>query len=81
MTKDIYQALNEVMKQVGYVQKTRSGGINYSYAGEAALIAAIRPHCVAQGIVIHPHEVKEIRHDSYVTKSGTTMNRAIVVMI
>ena len=80
MAKDIYQALNEVMKDVGYVQKERSTGINYSYAGEVALIKAIRPHFVKHGIVIHPFAVKEVHGDAYKTKGGVNMNRATVVI-
>jgi hypothetical protein len=67
MSKDIYQALNDVMQQVGYVQKQMPkggyGGVNYTYAGEAALVAAIRPHCVEHGIIVHPHEVAHVEKD------------------
>ena len=77
---DIYKALNEVMKQVGYVQKKRSSGINYSFVGEAALIEAIRPHMVEQGVIVHPHQIHELRQDSYTTRNGAVMNRTAVVM-
>jgi hypothetical protein len=46
MSENIHQAINAVMNEVGYVKKIRSAGVNYSFAGEAALIAAIRPSMV-----------------------------------
>ena len=61
MNKDIYAALNAVMQEVGYVQKKRTAGLNYTFAGEAALIAAIRPELEAQGVVVHPGQVIELR--------------------
>jgi hypothetical protein len=33
--KDIYQAINAVMNEVGYVRKVKTAGLNYSFAGEA----------------------------------------------
>jgi hypothetical protein len=78
---DIYQALNAVMHEVGYVQKKRSGGVNYSFAGEAALIEAVRPAMVAHGIVVHPHQVVELIQDTYTTSKGSVMNRTTVIMI
>ena len=80
MTKDIYQALNDVMHEVGYVQKKRAGHLNYSYAGESALIAAVRPELVKQGVVVHPGQVLELRQDTYTTSKGSVMNRTVVVM-
>jgi len=81
MTNNIYTALNEVMKQVGYVQKTKAGNLSYTYAGEAALIAAIRPHFVDNGIVVHPLEVKTINQDNYMTANNKLMNRTAVVIV
>lgn len=78
---NIYSALNEVMKQVGYVQKMKAARLNYTYAGEAALISAIRPHFVEQGIVVHPLEVKTINQDNYMTSNNNLMNRTAVIMV
>ncbi len=77
----IYQAMNEVMQAVGYVLKQSKRGLNYTYAGEAALIEAIRPHLVKHSIVVHPVEVQELHQDSYTTSKGSVMNRTAVVMI
>ena len=75
--KNIYAALNAVMKEVGYVQKQRTAGLNYSYAGEAALIAAVRPVLVDHGVVVLPSGVRELRMETYETKSGAVMNRTV----
>lgn len=49
----IYEAMNWVMTQVGYVKKQRAVGLTYSFAGEAQLIAALRPAMVEAGIVCY----------------------------
>lgn len=41
--KDIHGAIVAIMEQVGYVRKSRGANLTYAYAGEAALIAALRP--------------------------------------
>ncbi len=78
---DIYQALNAVMKVVGYVQKTDGGGLRYSFVGEAELIKAIRPAFVEHGIVVHPSTMTNVITDSYTTKNGATMNRTITSLV
>lgn len=55
MSANIYKAINEVMKEVGYVQKTGKNEYQgYRYAGEADLLAAIRPAMVKVGLVLIP---------------------------
>lgn len=81
MSENIYTAINKAMQDVGYVQKEKTQGLRYSYAGEAALIAAIRPAMVAQqitmGVVSYDLRVNE----TYTTSSGTEMNHYIVEAI
>lgn len=76
---EIFKAINAVMQEVGYVQKKRSGGVNYSFAGEAALIEAIRPELVKNGLFVFPASIRETS-DSYTTSKGATMNRAVLVI-
>lgn len=76
--KDIHEAVNAVMQEVGYVQKKRSGELRYTYAGEAALIEAIRPSMVEHGIYMHVLEVKKIYRSTYETKSGTNMFNTLI---
>lgn len=54
---DIYAALLSVYEAVEYIQKTKTGPATmgaYKYAGEADVIAAIRPAMVEAGIVVYP---------------------------
>lgn len=74
---DITQAINAVMSKVGYVQKQKAKELNYTYAGEAALIAAIRPWLVEYGIVIYPSGVSDLRVETYTTSKGSVMNHTV----
>ena len=76
---EIFKAMNQVMTQVGYVQKQRGKNLNYSYAGEAALIEAIRPAMVDNGLFVFPAAVKA-KSDTYTTARGSIMNRAVVTV-
>ncbi len=72
---NIYEAMNAVMQGVGYVQKQRSANLNYSFAGEAALIAAIRPLMVENDIVVHPAGVHDLTIEQFENKNKTLMTR------
>lgn len=76
---EIFKAINAVMNEVGYVQKKRSGGVNYSFAGEAALIEALRPEMVKNGLFVFPTAVRETM-TSYTTAKGSVMNQALLVV-
>lgn len=76
--KNINEAINAVMDEVGYVKKSKSGGLNYSFAGESALIAAIRPSMVEHGIFMYVGAVLEIRRENYTSKSGTSMINTVI---
>lgn len=77
---DIYTALHAVYSKVGYVQKEKpkAGGLNYSYASEAALIEALRPALVEAGIVMHVTQATVDMRDTYTNKQGTVMNRTCI---
>lgn len=79
--ENIYTALHAVMKEVGYVQKQSSPNLSYTYAGEAALIAAIRPSMVEYGIFVYPASIPDFRTEVYTTKSGSLMNLTRVEVI
>ena len=72
-SKNIYTAINAVMGQVGYVKKQRSPNLNYSYAGEAALISALRPEMYEQGILMFVEEVTDVTTREYQSNKGNTM--------
>jgi hypothetical protein len=76
MNEKLFQAINEVMGKVGYVQKTGyMKNQNYTYAKEGEFIAAIRPAMVEAGLVMFPSGATNITSDIYHTTSGTAMNR------
>lgn len=80
--KNIYEAMNAIMKEVGYVQKTGNfsgGGANYKYAGEADLINALRPHLIANGVVIYPSRmVPEIETNETVKTFKDNVEKKLV---
>ena len=75
--KNIHEAILGVMHEIGYVQKTRSDKLGYSYAGEAALIRALRPVMIEHGIYAHVKSITPHR-EQYKTKSDTTMNATFI---
>jgi len=72
--KNVYEAVNHVMKQVGYVQKEKAGGLAYTFAGEPALIRAIRPHMVKVGLIVYPSRMTELPAESFTSKHGSVIN-------
>ncbi len=70
---NIYQRLNEVRKQVAYIQKDKKvSGQGYMAVTHDAVTAALREHLIAQGIVIVPSLV-----ESKVTETGTTTSSGV----
>lgn len=69
--RSIYEAINAVMTEVGYVQKKKGGDIPYKFAGEAALIEALRPSMVEHGIVVYPAGVSEFKLERETSGKGT----------
>jgi hypothetical protein len=78
MTENIHTAINAIIQEVGYVKKERSGGLNYSFAGEAALIAAIRPSMVGHGVYMYVLNINDIQREQYTTAKGTAMVNTII---
>lgn len=71
--KSLAEAKVAVMSEVGYCLKTTSQGLNYTYASEAELIAALRPVLITHGITVAPVETKVAEVVRYETKRGTPM--------
>lgn len=64
--KGVASAMLAVMGEVGYVQKTGTvafGKTKYSFAGEAALIAALRPAMLKHGITVHCANVQIVSNE------------------
>lgn len=56
---NIFKKLNDVMNDLGWVEKdgTVTIGQSYKYASESAFIAAVRPLFVQYGLVFYPAEI------------------------
>ncbi len=79
---NIHQAINAIMAEVGYVQKTKTEKLNYSFAGEADLIAAIRPVMVKHGVYMSVVDISDVRIEQYETAKGTPMvNTSMIVKV
>ena len=57
MTKNIYQRLNAVMRDVSFIGKDgkAGGGMNYKFASHDAVTSAVRGPMVEHGVVYHLH--------------------------
>ena len=65
MSAKIATALHEVMAKVGYVQKTGKNAFHgYKYAGEADLLAVLRPAMVEAGLLLIPSVVEHGKFSS-----------------
>lgn len=74
--KDIHEAVVAIMHEIGYVQKQKSPNLNYTYAGEAALIAALRPVMIDHGVYCYVSKIVPTR-DTFTTAKGTQMNTTL----
>ena len=66
-----------VMKEVAYVQKkgkVGDGKYSYTYAGEAELLAQIRPAMVEHGIVMYPTTCQHVSTEEYTTARGSRVS-------
>lgn len=79
--KQIAKKLNQIMSEIGYVQKD---GINdhqkYRYVSEAGLIDKLRPIMVKHGVVAIPTVVDDDTVEIGATKFGTMQYRTRVVL-
>jgi hypothetical protein len=77
--KSLAEAMHRVMEAVDYVQKTGriTVGQGYSFAGEAAFIAKIRPELVRHGIVLAPVAMEPLVSEVFAGKSGP-QNRVVL---
>jgi len=72
---NIFEAVTAAMDEVGYVRKQRTMGLNYSYAGEAALISALRPVMVDHGVFMYVLKLDDIFQSDFETTKGSKMTR------
>jgi hypothetical protein len=63
----------QVMSEVGYCLKTKSQNLNYTYASESELIAALRPALIDHDLTVHPVGCELLESVQYETRRGGTM--------
>jgi len=52
-------AIHEVMAKVANVNKSSSKNLNYDFVSKDTVIAAVRPHMIAEGLVVYPVEMND----------------------
>jgi hypothetical protein len=78
-TLNIYQKINAVQKEIGYVQKDRNvstGGGSYKAVSHDAVTAMLRPHLVKHGIVVTTTLADECHFDQREEGSKQRLFRA-----
>jgi len=76
--KNIHEAMLEIYKSVGYVQKTKSDNLNYKFASETGFIQEIRPAMVDNGVTVSVSKMDNLTQESYTTKNGVVMMRSTI---
>lgn len=78
--KTLAEAVCRVMDKVGYVQKDKQmlGGGSYRYVSVEAVIDALRPEMIRQGLVMLPADLTPMTLEDFTNKNGTRNNRTQV---
>src|SRR5262249_4338368 len=69
-----------VMAAVPYVRKHKAEHLNYSFAGEADLIASLRPAMLAHGLTVAPIGVTVLEQGRYQTLKGGLLNHVVAAV-
>ena len=69
-----------VMAAVPYVRKHKAEHLNYSFAGEADLIASLRPAMLANGLSVAPIGVSVLEQGRYQTLKGGLLNHVVAAV-
>lgn len=76
--KKIYQAITNVMKDIGAVSKDSTNGIDgYRYRGIDAVMNALSPALIKNGVVVIP-QVLEMKREERVKKDGGGLLYSVV---
>jgi hypothetical protein len=69
-----------VMAAVPYVRKHKAEHLNYSFAGEADLIASLRPAMLENGLSVAPIGVTVLEQGRYQTLKGGLLNHVLAAV-
>lgn len=76
--KKIYQAITNVMKDIGAVSKDSTNGVDgYRYRGIDAVMNALSPALIKNGVVVIP-QVLEMKREERVKKDGSGLIYSVV---
>lgn len=76
--KNIQEAMLAIYASVGYVQKTHSQNLSYSFASETGFIQEIRPAMIENGVTVSVSKMDSLTQESYTTAKGSVMMRSTV---
>jgi len=76
--KSVYEAIQAVYGEVGYVQKEENRNLNYTFASEAGFIRALRPAFITHGLIVRVVNMGVVQLENYETSKGTAMVRAVI---
>jgi hypothetical protein len=76
--KNIQEAIRAIYAEVGYVQKQHSAELRYTFAGEAAFIAELRPAMIEHGVTVSVANMSNLTQETYTTARGTVMMRSTI---
>jgi len=68
----LHEARLQVMAEVPYIRKSRSGGLNYTFMSEAELISAMHPAMRKAGLTVSPLDVAVVSESEYRTARTDT---------
>ena len=73
-------AIIQLMRDVPYVQRSKSQGLNYTFLAESELIAKIHPALIKNGLLMRPVSVTVGHCENYPSSSGKLMNRVMLIV-
>lgn len=78
--KSLSEAMARVWSRVKYVRKDKrmQGGGSYTYVSDAALIDALRPELVAEGVTFAPVAMEPLAVEVFENKNGNRQNRVLL---
>jgi hypothetical protein len=76
--KNIQEAMLAIYSAVGYVQKSHSDGLRYTFASESAFIQSIRPAMIENSVTVCVSKMDSLTQEMYETKNGVNMMRSTV---
>lgn len=75
----IYKAINNIMREVGFIGKdsTCQGGSRFKYRGIDAVMNALNPALINNGVFVVPNVI-DVKREERTSKSGSTMIYSVI---